>query len=158
MRDLHRAHDDQRRQRIGQQMLEHDTRATQPQATRRFHVFLAALDQRRRARGTGVVGPLHAHQREDDLVHAFAQHRDEDQRHQDRGKSELDIHDAHQDALEAPAHIGGEHAEQTAQRERDHAARHAHQQRHAQAVENGRQHVPALPVRAEQVLATGFQA
>ena len=151
MRDLHGGHHDQRRQRVGQQVSQHDARGRQPQPACRLDVLLVAFHQRGAARGARVVGPLHRDQRDDDLVDALAQHRQQDQRHQDRREAELDVDHPHQHLLEAAAGIGGQHAQHRAQRERDRAAHHAHVQRHTQSVQDGAEHVAALAIGTQQV-------
>ncbi len=73
------------------------------------------------------------------------------QRDQDRREGELDIGDTHDQAVDAAAEIARDQAEQNAERAGEHHAEHADRDRDAQAVENGRQHVAALLVGAEQV-------
>ncbi len=149
VRDLHGDDDDQRRQAVRQQVAEDDVAVAQGQAARRLDIFLAPLDQRRAAHGARVIGPLHRHQGEDDLARARAQHREQDERHQDGREAELDVDDAHDQPVDAAAEIGRRQADRGADQHGDHGAHHADAERDAQAVEDAREHVAALVVGAE---------
>ena len=128
----------------------------QREAARRLDVFLAPLDQRRAAHGARVVGPLHRDQRDDDLVDALAQDREQDQRDQDRRERQLDVDDAHDQRLDPAADIGRDQARPRCRwRARSPCSIDADAERDAQAVEDRRQHVAALVVGAEPERAAG---
>jgi hypothetical protein len=66
---------------------------------------------------------LDSHERRDDLARSLPQHRDQDQRNQDRRKGELDVDDAHDQRLDAAADIRGGEPHRKSDDERQH--RHA---------------------------------
>ena len=146
---LHRRHDDHRRQAVRQQVPEHDPRRRQREATRRLHVFAALFHQRRAAHRARVVGPLDRDERGDHLARALPQHRDQDQRDEDCRERELDVDDAHHQRLKLPADVGSREAHREPDDQRADRADHADHERNAQPVEDCRQHVAALVVRAE---------
>ena len=78
-----------------------------------------------------------------------ARHAVDQQRHQDGGKRELHVGDAHDDAVDPSARIAADQPERDAQ---DHGEQHrgkAHQQRDARAIQDGRQDIAALVVGAQ---------
>jgi hypothetical protein len=66
-----------------------------PSALRGLDVFPLALRQGRAARHAREGRPLHDDQREDDLVDAAPQHREQDQRHEDRREGQVQIDEPH---------------------------------------------------------------
>src|SRR5687768_14125541 len=100
VRRLQRADHDHRRNHVRKQVSEHDAPRGQGEAVRGLDVFLAPLDQRRAAHGARIVGPLDEDQRDLHLVGAAAEDRDEDQRHQDRGKRKLQIDESHDERID----------------------------------------------------------
>jgi hypothetical protein len=74
--------------------------------------------------GAGVVRPLHRHQRDDDLVHALAQHREQHKGDQDRRERQLDVGDAHDHRVGEAAEVRRGETEHQADREGEERARH----------------------------------
>ena len=131
-------------------MAEDDAPVREREARRGLDVLLAPLDQRAAAHRAGVVGPLHEHQGDDDLVDALAEDRDEDQGDEDRGKAELPIHHPHDHGVHAPAVVRREQAHAHPDEQRDDPAHHPHPEADAQAVGDRAQHVAARAVTAQQ--------
>ena len=123
----------------------------QGQAGRGLDIFLVAFDERRAARGAGEIGPLHQDEGDQHLVDALAQHREQDQRHQDRRKGQHEVDDAHQERVDLAAGIGRDQADHDADGERHHDRYGADEQADAHAVEDRRQHVARLAVGAQPV-------
>ena len=130
-------------------MPEDDALGRQAQAGRRFDVFLSAFDQCDAARDAGAMRPLHGDQRNDDLAQARAGQCQQDQRDQDRRKRELDVHQPHDEALCPAALVGGPQAQCQPDGQCHHGAGYPHQHRSPDTVDDGRQHVAALLVRAQ---------
>ncbi|AEK63822.1 hypothetical protein CFU_3999 [Collimonas fungivorans Ter331] len=150
-RHLQGGHHDQRRQAVRQQMAEHDAQRRQAERGGSFNVFLLAFHQRRTARGARVIGPLHRHQSNDDLVDAAPGQGQQDQGDQDGRERQLDIRDSHDEGFDAAACVAGKQPQRQAQRQRDDSADDADHHRNAYTVQYRRQHVAALVVGAEQV-------
>ena len=77
------------------------------------------------------------------------------------GNRELDVRDAHQDVVDAPARIARDEADDDAERAGQADGDHAHEQRDARAVDEPAQDVAADLVGAEDVAAVeagGLQA
>jgi hypothetical protein len=88
---------------------------------------------------------------EQHLVDALAQHREQDQRHEDRRKGQHEVDDAHQERVDLAAGIGGDQADNDADGERHHDRYGAHEQADPHAVKDRRQHVARLAVGAQPV-------
>ncbi len=149
MRDLHGRHHDQRRQAVRQQMAEQDARRRQRETRRGLDILLVALDQCGAAHGARVVSPLHRDERDHDLVHTLAEHREQDQRDQDGRKRKLDVHEPHDHSVDPAAEPGGGKPDREPDRERGERRYRADAEADAQAVENRRQQVASLVVAAE---------
>ena len=159
MRGLHRANDDQRRQAVRQDVAEHDPCVAQSEATRRFDVLLLALDQRRTADRARIVGPLHRNERDDDLVDALAEDRDQHQRDQDRWKGKLKVDDTHDDRLDPPADVGREQPDAGPDHHRQKAGEHTDRERDPEPVEDGAVQVApgAVGAQPERVAVKTFR-
>ena len=139
-------------------MPEDDARPRQREAAGGVDVFAPALDQRRAADGSRVIGPLHADERDHHLVDAFAENGHQNERDQDGGKRQLNIDEPHQTGIDRPAEISGDHAERRANHEGDAGGHDADEQAQAQAVENGGQHVTTLVIGPQQKQVAGEAA
>ncbi|MNV64314.1 hypothetical protein D3C71_1569500 [compost metagenome] len=132
-------------------MAEQHAPPRQRHAARGFDVFLAAFHQRRAARRPGEIRPLHDDQRNDHLIHTLAQNRQQHQRDENGGERQLDIHNPHQQRIDAAAEIGGDQPHGGADAKGRQHRHGRHQQAGAHAVEDGREQVARLPVRAQQI-------
>ena len=130
-------------------MPENDARRRQGEAIRRLHVFLALLHERGAAHGPRVVRPLHGHQRGDDFAGSLPQHGDQDQRNQDRRERKLDVDDAHDQRLDAPADVCGGESHREPDDECEHRCDDTDAEADPETVENRRQHVASLVVGAQ---------
>ena len=127
-----------------------------PEPASGFDVVLLPLDQRRRADGARVVGPLHGDQRDHDVAETGMQEREQDQRDQDRRERQLQVRDPHDHRVDAAAGVARDEAERDADDGRDDGRHDTDRDADAQAEDDGRQHVAALAVGAEQVVQRAF--
>src|SRR5690606_17959767 len=88
---------------------------------------------------------------QDNLVDAAAHHGQQHQRHQDGGKAQDEVDDAHQHGVDEAAYVGSHQPGHAADGGGQAYRRQAHHQADAQAVQNGAEHVAALVVGAQQV-------
>ncbi|KAG1456246.1 hypothetical protein G6F57_015142 [Rhizopus arrhizus] len=79
-----------------------------------------------------------------------ARHAVDQQGDEDGGKRQLDVGDAHDEAVDAAAGVAADEAERHAQHHREQHRGKPHQQRYAGAIQHGRQDVAALVVGAQQ--------
>ena len=131
------------------------------------HVFLVALDQDEAAHGAGILHPIGGcdrdHQDRDrkpvmgPAIDHGAGHSVDQQRDEDRREAELHVGDAHDDRVDEPAEIAADEAERDADRRGKQDARATDNERGAQAEDDGREHVAAQRIGAEQV-AVAHQA
>ena len=102
-------------------------------------------------RGAGKIRVLRRYQRRDQLPFPLPEQRCKHQGQQNGGKRQLQIDDAHDQRLDAPADEAGQRPQCRAKGECDRAGHQADLNRDSQAVNDGRKQVPPLCIRAEPV-------
>ena len=157
--DLDRCHNDQRWHAVGQQVAQHDAGARQ-RDTCAASMYSFCRSTSARADRARVVRPLDRDQRDDDLVDALTPSiASTHQGDQDRGKGSWMSARRMIPASTKRAEVRRRQSQRETDRQRQHRARDAHEERDADAVEDRRQHVAALVVGAEPVgLAGGSRA
>jgi hypothetical protein len=111
MREVDRRDDDQRRHRVRQHVAKDDPARPEGEAARRKHVFAVALNDRRASRRPREISPLDDDQSDDHLVDTLPQHRQQNERHEDRWKGKLDVHHPHQNRIYCAAEVGRDEAD-----------------------------------------------
>jgi hypothetical protein len=97
------------------------------------------------------IDPLHTDERNDDLVDATPEQREQHQRNQYRGNRQLDIDDAHDQRIDATPDIAGKQAEQRSDCEGKTGADGRDDQTDAQAIDDGAQHIASLIIGTEDI-------
>ena len=142
-------------------MLAQDDGGWPPQQACGSHIVLLFLDHDGPPHRAGVLHPVG--QGDDDVdghVVAVARRQrsprnaEDEQRHQQDGKGQLHVGQAHDERIHPATPIAGQHTETDTDEHRQQHGDAPDQHRHAQAVEDGREHVPALIVRPQPVGTT----
>mmetsp|Transcript_9617 Transcript_9617/g.22303 ORF Transcript_9617/g.22303 Transcript_9617/m.22303 type:complete len:269 (-) Transcript_9617:6694-7500(-) len=142
-------------------MTAHDAQRADADDTRRQHIFLVALHQRRAAHGTRVLHPAGQRdgQHEDDegqcigcMGKQAAGDAADHQCDEDGREGQHHIADTHHQGIHTSTDEAGQQAQAHAQQHGQQHRGDAHQQRYAGAVHQGGQDVSPLPIGAEQVL------
>ena len=143
-------------------MAHHDEPAGEADDPRGLHIFLVRLHQRRAAGDAGELRPVsQADGDDDDVDREFLAHFqrqsgaadavDQDGE-EDAGDGQLHVGDPHDDRVRRAADISGDDAKRDAEHHAEADRRQPDDDRQPPAIEDGRQHVPALIVGAKQVL------
>ena len=130
-------------------MTKNNPRLAQGQSVGGLDILFAALHQGAAAHGTRIIGPLDGNQGDDDFIHSPAENRQQYQRDQNGRETELQIHQPHNEGIDASAKISRCQADTGAQAQRDETAHGADPQADAQSVEYGAEHIAALIVGAQ---------
>ena len=157
--DQHRPH------HIGQHVAQQDDEGIDPQDAGGGHVILLPLDHGGAAHGAGKLGPVGQADCQDQHPDgcAFllvgrdeaARHAEDQQGNQDGRKAQLHIGDAHDDGIPDAAQIAGDQAQPDPHDHGEQRGREADKQRNPRAIHNGREHIAALIVGAQNEVASG---
>src|SRR6267378_4124311 len=145
--------DDQPRDDVRQDVTAQERPAGRAQGAGRADVLRLAQRQHRAAHD--ARDGRHAPDTDGDrrVEHAGPEHGHDRQRQQQIREGEQDLDSAHEHGVDPAARETGERAQQQAAPERDEHREHAHQQRHARAVDHAGENVAPELVGAEQVFA-----
>ena len=122
----------------------------QSQALRRFNILTPAFHQRRTAHRARIIGPFHQHERDHHIHDALAQKRQDHECGQNGREGKLQIHQAHDHAIGPPTGIGREQTKRCANQAGNQRGTRTNGQRNPQAVDDARQHIAPLIIRAQQ--------
>ncbi len=155
LRQGHRALDHERREHVGQHVLERDHPAGGPERADGLHVFLFALGQHRPAHHAGEERHVDDRDGDDRAVDPGAAHRRDAHRQEEARDAEEDVQHPVDHVVPAPAQVAGGEAEHAAggHRHRDRGDRHV--EGDAGAVDHAAQHVAAEAVGAKEGLRAG---
>ena len=118
-------------------------------------VFLAALDHGCTAGRARIIGPLHRHDREHDLIEARAEHCEQHQRDEKAGKCQLDVGKTHQQRILPTTEMCSQQPNCRAETKGDQRADTGNAEADPQPVEDGAINVAPLVVRPEPMMGAG---
>ena len=143
-------HDDERDE-VRQELLGHHAERPESDGAGRLHELALAKRQDLAANDAGEAGPVHDHDRQDDLPESQTQDRHQRDGQENGGDRHPDVHDAHQHGIDAPADVASDHRYRDTDQRRDDRAGHGDDHRHARAPQEAREDVTAQAVGAERV-------
>ena len=132
-------------------MSQDDARIRSADGARAGHILALADDERGSAQQACEDRRVDDRDRDRRARRMRAEHGDDADRQQHHREGEEHVHEAHDDAVEPAAVVGGEKTERAAGDERDADRERAGGKRRAVAVEDAREHVAAELVGAEPV-------
>ena len=137
---------------FGKQVLGDDARRGRAERTRGAHEVAFAQRQELAAHQAREVSPVDQADGQEDIDHAGAEGRGNDDHEQQVGKRVEHVGEAHQPVVDAAAEKAGEAANRQADGQDQDLDENGHRQRHARAVDQAAEHVAPDVVVAHQVV------
>jgi len=145
---------DDRPDRVGQNMVNHDPQMAQPTA-RAASTKVRSFADRTRANQAGVIPPADSSHGNDDILHPAAQKAGDGDGQDNGGNGEDDIRETHDHGLGYPAVVSRGQAEGYADKQLNSDHADPDDQGVTAPVDNPGEHVPPVPVRAQGMLPGG---